>query len=81
VDRYYYLYCGHFGYGLALLEGDKETKNMKSVCAWCGKVIREGDGEVSHGMCPKCQEKMRVEFEEWLKKNEIKEVKDGVIKS
>jgi hypothetical protein len=23
-------------------------------CAWCGIVMREGRGPVSHGMCPEC---------------------------
>jgi hypothetical protein len=28
---------------------------MKTVCAWCGAVIRDGDPPVSHGICPECR--------------------------
>ena len=27
---------------------------MGVTCAWCGEVIEEGPGPVSHGMCGKC---------------------------
>lgn len=28
---------------------------MKSICAWCQAVLREGDpSKVSHDICPKC---------------------------
>lgn len=27
---------------------------MKVVCAWCNKVITEGEGDVSHGICNDC---------------------------
>lgn len=34
----------------------KETK-VKVICAWCGRVLREGPAEpVSHGMCQQCSE-------------------------
>jgi len=54
---------------------------MKSICAWCKKVIREGDEEeATHGMCDKCQENMKQEFNEWMEKNK-KEVKDGSVET
>ena len=31
---------------------------MKVICAWCEKVIRDGevvDGQVSHGICDDCR--------------------------
>lgn len=31
------------------------------VCAWCGFVIREGEGPISHGICPSCYDKMDKE--------------------
>jgi predicted nucleic acid-binding Zn-ribbon protein len=27
---------------------------MKVTCAWCGAVKQQGDGPVSHGICPVC---------------------------
>ncbi len=29
---------------------------MRVVCAWCGAVLSEGEGQVSHGICPGCSE-------------------------
>jgi hypothetical protein len=31
-----------------------ERSSIRVACAWCGEVIEEGSGPVSHGMCPKC---------------------------
>jgi len=28
---------------------------MKIICAWCGLILRNGIGMVSHGICIKCQ--------------------------
>lgn len=33
---------------------------MRTVCAWCGTTITEGEGEeaqVSHGICPRCAQR------------------------
>lgn len=38
------------------------------ICAWCKKVMKEGEEPASHGMCPKCVKKMEKEFEEYQKK-------------
>jgi hypothetical protein len=27
---------------------------MKRICAWCGKVTKEGNGTTSHGICSDC---------------------------
>jgi len=27
---------------------------MQTICAWCGKVLKEGEGDISHGICPAC---------------------------
>ncbi|GIW18260.1 MAG: hypothetical protein KatS3mg064_1417 [Tepidiforma sp.] len=29
---------------------------MRVVCAWCGAVLVEGEGQVSHGICGACSE-------------------------
>lgn len=29
---------------------------MRVVCAWCGAVLANGEGQVSHGICPGCSE-------------------------
>ena len=34
-----------------------EGEGMKVVCAWCGKLIRDGSEPTSHGICPLCEEK------------------------
>jgi hypothetical protein len=42
---------------------------MKSVCAWCNKILREGDGNepVSHGICQECIKKMGMDDEQFIK--------------
>lgn len=40
---------------------------LKKVCAWCDKVVAEGDGtqvDVSHVICYDCQEKFEQEDSE-----------------
>jgi len=32
------------------------------ICAWCAKVLQEGDYPVSHGICPECAAKLREEL-------------------
>jgi len=35
--------------------GQKGVLSMRTICAWCGKVLREGPGDrVSHGICRRC---------------------------
>ena len=32
-----------------------QKKSMKSICAWCNKLIKDNqidDGKISHGLCP-----------------------------
>ena len=34
-------------------------KDLTIKCAWCGKIIHQGqDKKVTHGMCPDCVKKM-----------------------
>ena len=41
---------------------------MKTVCAWCNKVMKDGEpdprGLVSHGVCEDCKEMVRKEMED-----------------
>jgi len=41
-------------------------KQIKTVCAWCGRLIHEGrileDGSLSHGICPDCFKKEMEEL-------------------
>lgn len=38
--------------------------DLKTVCAWCEAVIREGEEPVSHGICKTCAD----EYFPWRKK-------------
>ncbi len=38
---------------IAPLDPDEKV-NLRITCAWCGAVIEEGPGPVSHGMCAGC---------------------------
>lgn len=49
--------------------GEKE-KTLKTVCSWCGKVMQEGDGDltpdgelnITHGICDECEQKILKEI-------------------
>lgn len=42
-----------------------ESKPMRLSCAWCSTVIRdEGDGPMSHGICPVCMVRLVDELRE-----------------
>ena len=32
-----------------------DVMNCQTICAWCKRVIREGNGQVSHGICKPCR--------------------------
>jgi hypothetical protein len=32
-----------------------EKIRLRLTCAWCGEVIEDGPGPVSHGMCANCR--------------------------
>lgn len=34
---------------------------VKIICAWCGKVLREGTLPASHGICRECKRAMQAE--------------------
>jgi hypothetical protein len=27
---------------------------MRVICAWCGQMLKEGRGPISHGICHRC---------------------------
>ena len=35
---------------------------MTIICAWCGKTLQRGGGEVSHGICAACSAKVESRF-------------------
>jgi rRNA maturation endonuclease Nob1 len=39
-----------------------KSRKMKKVCAWCKKVIEEGDGEISHAICSDCKDEVLKEL-------------------
>lgn len=34
---------------------------MRTICAWCGVLIVDEPGPVSHGICQKCQDRVLAE--------------------
>ena len=32
-----------------------DVMNYQTICAWCKRVIREGNGQLSHGICKPCR--------------------------
>lgn len=45
--------------------------DYRIICAWCHKTIREGKGEITHGICEPCKRKQLAELAQ------LKKVKDG----
>jgi len=46
------------------LKIDKQGNGVKTICAWCMVLLRDGklvDGKVSHGICPKCKKEVLKE--------------------
>lgn len=37
--------------------------SSRSICAWCGVLIREGSEPISHGACEPCVDRERAELE------------------
>lgn len=37
------------------------TTPLRSVCAWCRTVLREGREPTSHGICRECAKKIKEE--------------------
>jgi hypothetical protein len=35
---------------------------MRVVCAWCGQMLKEGRGPVSHGICLRCARRFEASF-------------------
>lgn len=44
------------------------------VCAWCGRVMREGTEPTSHGICPPCARVMREEVRRDVLRNGLDEI-------
>ena len=46
-----------------------EIREMKIICAWCGKEIGEKDGEgvegISHSMCEECFGQLEKRADDW----------------
>jgi rRNA maturation endonuclease Nob1 len=42
---------------ISLVHEGEGKRAHKRVCAWCYKVIQEGRGPVTHGICPECEER------------------------
>lgn len=37
---------------------NEETRRFKIVCSWCNRVIQNGSGTTSHGMCVVCRDRL-----------------------
>lgn len=35
-------------------EEHKQGGHMKIICAWCKRILKDGVGDVSHGICKEC---------------------------
>jgi hypothetical protein len=45
---------------------------MKTICAWCNKIIKEGNNKnPSHGICLECKEKVLKKELKNLKKSRV----------
>jgi hypothetical protein len=42
---------------------DKAQTRLKIVCCYCKKVMKEGEGAISHGICPTCYREEVKKFE------------------
>ena len=50
-------------------------KPMKRICAWCKKVLEEGDEKnITHGICNSCAKKITDDWNKYLE-NKSKEEK------
>jgi hypothetical protein len=38
----------------------RQDFQMKTICSWCGRVLREGPLPISHGICDDCAVKMEA---------------------
>lgn len=41
---------------------------MKQVCAWCLMIIKEGFGDVSHGICVDCENQLNEDIDKYYLK-------------
>lgn len=50
--------------------------SFRVVCAWCGRVLREGDVSklVSHGICEDCEQKLYAKYPGETKKEKKHEL-------
>ena len=39
---------------------------MIIVCAWCESMIKDGEGEISHGICPTCEKKVNEDIDKGI---------------
>lgn len=35
-----------------------DSTTMRAVCAWCGRVLRDGAEPTTHGICPVCRDRL-----------------------
>ncbi len=35
--------------------GNDDGQDHRTICAWCKRVIREANGQLSHGICKPCR--------------------------
>ena len=46
---------------------ESERGTTPIVCAWCGFVLVQGHGPVSHGICPDCQMDFAGEVDRYIR--------------
>ena len=40
---------------------DEPTEQPPVICAWCGRELRSGHGQLSHGICLPCAKRLEAE--------------------
>jgi hypothetical protein len=55
-------------HGIRIIDHEGARKGAhKRVCAWCCKVIQEGEFPATHGICPECAKEETVRYLEETK--------------
>lgn len=43
----------------------RKKTNIKKICAWCNRMMKDGTEPVTHGICTPCGKRVLENFERW----------------